>query len=88
MSKFFHYDHESGKVVEGRAPVRETMAAWPMQPCVASGVNASQGEELRKFFSGHGESVVVVDGDPVYESPSQRKKLLKLRGFVDRSSYC
>ena len=64
-------------------------SGWPIE-CLASGVNVSQADELRKFFREHGCSDVRVsaDGNPVYESASQRKRALKARGLVDRNSYC
>ncbi len=87
MSRFFHYDEKSGGVIEGHAPVARKSAKWPMDPCCASGVNPDQTGELRAFFEKHGETVDIVDGDPVYESPGQRKRLLKLRGIVDKASF-
>jgi hypothetical protein len=67
---------------------RRSCGGWPME-CYASGVHASQAGELREFFRQRGENVEVTkDGDPVYTSASQRKRLLKLRGFVDKSAYC
>lgn len=62
---------------------------WPIE-CIASGVNASQAGELRKFFREHGCSDVQVsrDGNPIYENASQRKRALKARGFYDRNSFC
>lgn len=63
-------------------------AGWPMEPCVGSGVNAAQAGELREFFKKHGENVQITnDGDPIYENAAQRKRLLKLRGLHDRSSF-
>ncbi|MFA5766843.1 MAG: hypothetical protein WC919_02890 [Candidatus Paceibacterota bacterium] len=57
--------------------------------CVASGVNPEQAQELRDFYAMHGESVEVTnEGDPVYTSMRQRRRLLKLRGFHDRSAFC
>jgi hypothetical protein len=67
---------------------RPSRKGWPIE-CVASGVNASQAGELREFFQKHGENVEVSrDGNPIYTSAGQRKRLLKLRGFHDRSSFC
>jgi hypothetical protein len=61
---------------------------WPIE-CFASGVHANQAGELREFFRRHGESIhVTSDGNPVYTSPAQRKRALKLRGMCDRSSFC
>jgi hypothetical protein len=60
---------------------------WPMT-CVASGVHASQAGELRDCLARAGvPTEVTKDGDPVYRSAIHRKKALKARGFVDRSSY-
>ena len=88
MSRFFHYDSELKRVVEGRAPVSKKLPVWPMSPCYASGVNPQQAGELREFFVKHGENVdVTSQGDPIYTSPGQRKRLLKLRGLVDKSSF-
>lgn len=67
---------------------RNAGSGWPMV-CCASGVNAAQAGELRDFFSRNGcPTEVTAGGDPVYRSAEHRKKALKLRGFVDRSSYC
>lgn len=61
---------------------------WPMEPCFASGVSATQAPELRKFFADHGcKTEVTNDGDPIYTSPGHRKKALKLRGMYDKSGY-
>lgn len=61
---------------------------WPEIECIASGVNAAQAGELREHFRKNGMNIEVTnDGNPVYTSPSQRRKALKLRGFVDKSSY-
>jgi len=63
-------------------------AAWPMAPCVGSGVNASQAQELRDFYKKHGLNVRVTnDGDPIYDDPKQRKRALKVRGLHDNNSY-
>ncbi len=89
MGRFFHYDAVTGCVREGHKPVENTTSrVWKPIECCASGVHASQAGELREFFRKHGESVeVTADGNPVYESASQRKRLLKLRGLHDRNSY-
>jgi hypothetical protein len=82
---------ESGQVAcrdfGAELPSRRS-CAWNPIECVASGVNAEQAGELRDFFRKHNESVEVTsDGNPVYTSAGQRKRLLKLRGFHDRNSY-
>lgn len=62
--------------------------SWPMEPCVASGVHASQAGELRDHYKKHGLNVQVnSDGDPIYESAAQRKKALKCRGMHDKASF-
>jgi hypothetical protein len=61
---------------------------WPMKPCFASGVNASQAGELRKFLSDRGcKTEVTGDGDPIYTSPAHQKRALKLRGMHNKASY-
>jgi len=60
---------------------------WPIT-CFASGVNAAQAPELREHYRKHGVNVEVTsDGDPVYKNAQQRRKALKCRNMVDRSSY-
>jgi hypothetical protein len=89
MSKFFHYDKSTGQVVEGRAPLEERTGDWPALECCASGVHASQAQELRDFFRSRGESIEVSnDGNPVYTSPGQRRRCLKMRGMYDRNDFC
>lgn len=88
MSRFYHYDHKTGKVVEGRAPVEERTGDWPALTCFASGVHASQAQELRDYLRERGcPTEVTENGDPVYTSPAHRKKALKLRGMYDRDSF-
>lgn len=71
------------------APRKACGDAWPMQPCVGSGVNANQAGELRKFFKDNGcETEVTKDGDPIYRDSQHRKRALRLRKMHDRSSYC
>ena len=60
---------------------------WPLV-CVASGVNASQAQELREEFKRVGvPTEVTADGDPVYTSPEHRRRALRARGFFDRGAY-
>jgi len=62
-------------------------AGWPFA-CFASGVNASQAGELRTLLANKGvPTEVTSDGDPVYRDPAHRRKALKVRGYVDKSSY-
>jgi hypothetical protein len=59
-----------------------------MEPCFASGVNAVQAPELRKFLADRGcATEVTSEGDPIYRSAGHRKKALKLRGMYDKASY-
>lgn len=60
---------------------------WPMT-CVASGVNASQAGELKEFLASKGVPTEVTrGGDPIYRDANHRRKALKARGLVDKSSY-
>jgi hypothetical protein len=60
---------------------------WPMT-CFASGVNANQAGELRALLARKGvPTEVTPDGDPVYRDAAHRRRALKARGFVDKSSY-
>lgn len=87
MSRFFRYDSSSDCVVECEGHLSQHSAAkWPLE-CVASGVAPQQASELREFFQRRGESVEVTQrGNPIYTSPGQRKRLLKLRGLHDLDS--
>lgn len=63
-------------------------AGWPIT-CYASGVHASQAQELRDYYKSHGcPTEVTNNGDPIYTSSSHQKKALKCRGLVNKSSYC
>lgn len=60
---------------------------WPIE-CIASGVNAADANELRAFLSRAGvPTEVTPDGNPLYRDLRHQRKALKVRGFVDRSSY-
>ncbi len=74
------YRAESVKVPASRG--------WPLE-CFASGVQPSQRGELRKFYDSHGCSDVQIsrDGNPIYESATQRKRALRVRGMNDRNSF-
>jgi hypothetical protein len=66
---------------------RPAGSGWPLE-CISSGVNAEQAGELRNFYSANGcPTEVTRDGNPIYRDANHRKRALKLRGFVDRSSY-
>ena len=70
---------------QGGAP-RSTGSGWPMAPCFASGVNAAQAPELRKFLADRGcPTEVTSDGDPVYRSPAHQKKALGLRNLHNKA---
>jgi hypothetical protein len=61
---------------------------WPMKPCYASGVNASQAGELRKHLADRGcPTVVTSEGDPIYTSPGHRTKALRIRGMHDNKGF-
>jgi len=86
MDYHAYYDKTLGRMVEGRPPRRDHVSRFPYE-CWVSGVHASQAQELRDFFAKHGEHPEVTsDGNPIYESRRQRKRLLKLRGMCDRGS--
>jgi len=64
-----------------------TAANWPME-CVASGVHVLQSDELREHFRKSGVPTEVSrDGNPIYRNAQHRRRALKSRGMVDRSSY-
>lgn len=59
-----------------------------MEPCCASGVHASQAQELREHLADRGcPTEVTTDGDPIYTSAAHRKKALKCRGMFDKASF-
>ncbi len=60
---------------------------WP-QRCCASGVHVDDGPELAKHLRDRGCPTEVVGGDPVYTSAAHKRKALKIRGFVDKNSFC
>jgi len=73
----FAAEHKAGPPTKG----------WPMT-CYASGVNAEQAGELRRYLADHGvPTVVTPDGDPIYRDARHRKRALKCRGIVDRASF-
>ena len=79
----------SGYVKGSKTPVKRGHGKWPMEPCTASGVQPDQAQELRDLYKKNNLNIEVTpSGDPIYESAKQRKKALKLRGFVDKASYC
>lgn len=60
---------------------------WPMT-CFTSGVHASQAQELSDHLARAGvPTEVTKDGDPVYRDAKHRRRALKARGFVDKSSF-
>lgn len=69
------------------SPVVPTSRGWPLE-CIASGVHADDAQKLRDEFNRLGvPTEVSQDGNPIYRSPEHRRRALKARGFVDRSSY-
>jgi hypothetical protein len=81
-------DDDTEMFLNGQDPVeRHSVQTWPRE-CFISGVHSSQAQELRDFFASKGEKVEVTpDGNPVYTSRKHRKRLLALRGMVDRGAY-
>lgn len=76
-----------GFVVTGKCG-RSGRGTWPMPPCVASGVHASQAQELRDHLAGSGcPTEVTPGGDPIYTSAAHRKRALKARGLHDKNSF-
>lgn len=60
---------------------------WPLT-CFASGVHPSQAGQLRDFLDSAGvPTEVTPQGDPVYRDAVHRRRALKARGMVDKSSY-
>lgn len=60
---------------------------WPIE-CYASGVHASQAQDLRDHFKKHSvDCDVTPNGDPVYRNHQHRKKALACRGIHDRASF-
>lgn len=74
--------------VKSGSSIQPPSGPWPMSPCFASGVGASQAQELRDHFSKHGvKTEVTSDGDPIYTSAAHRKRALKCREMHDANSY-
>ncbi len=70
------------------SPVHSTGAGWPIV-CIGSGVNANQAQELRDELKRCGVPTEVTGGgNPVYRDASHRRRALKARGLIDKSSYC
>ncbi len=73
---------------EHRTPVRRAGAGWPMPPCYASGVHASQAGELREFLRKSGVPTEVNrNGDPIYRNVSHQRAALKVRGMHNNADY-
>lgn len=69
-------------------PVIPRRKYWPMPPCVASGVHASQAGELREYLRKSGVPTEVTEGgDPIYTSATHQKKALKVRSMNLRNSF-
>jgi len=66
---------------------RSGTAGWPIE-CIASGVNANQAPELRKFFrDAKINCEVSSDGNPVYTDATHQAKCLKARHLHHRNSF-
>ena len=64
-----------------------TSKGWPIE-CYASGVHPEQADSLREEFQKAGVPTEVSrDGNPIYRDARHRRKALKARGLIDRSSY-
>lgn len=86
----FQAEGATGQMIGTDNPTRIAKSPgrpWPMT-CVASGVHASQAQELRDHLAGCGVATEInSEGDPVYTSAAHRRKALKARGFHDRASF-
>jgi len=81
-------EHVRGFVVGSKAPVKRGHGRWPMEPCIASGVQPSQAGELCDYLKERGvPTEISKDGDPIYTSAAHRRKALKVRGIHDRNSF-
>ena len=81
-------DYKSERVSGNVKRRSERSRGWPLT-CVGSGVNANQADELRKHLADRGcPTEISPDGDPIYTSAAHRRKALKIRGFIDKASYC
>jgi hypothetical protein len=74
-------------IVKGTDNPVKRKRAWPMEPCVASGVHEDDGPKLAALLKKHGCPTEVVGGDPIYTSAAHQKKALKIRGFRNRKSF-
>ena len=65
----------------------ETSTGWPMEPCVSSGVDPSQAQELRDHLKKHGvPTEVTPQGDPIYRTPTHQKRALACRGMHNKAA--
>jgi hypothetical protein len=66
---------------------RAVDGGWPIE-CVASGVHASQAQELRDYFKKHNcPTEVTNDGDPVYRNASHQRRAMKVRHLHLNNSF-
>ena len=78
----------SSQYASVRGSSNRVKRTYPMT-CYASGVHADQAQDLRDHLSSHGvPTEVTTDGDPIYTSAAHRRKALKVRGLIDKSSFC
>lgn len=89
VTRDYQAEGVGGVVIGSDNPVKSRpRRSWPMEPCLASGVHASQAQELRDHLTAHGcPTEVTPAGDPIYTSAAHRKKALKIRGMHDRNSF-
>jgi len=71
-----------------KTPIKRGNGTWPMNPCVASGVQPDQAQELRDYLKDRGVPTEVnKDGDPIYTSQKHQDKALKVRGMYNKASF-
>jgi hypothetical protein len=89
------FEHRDGRMVrferdfsaERKSLQTETAPGWPMAPCVSSGVDPSQAQELRDFLKKSGvPTEVTSQGDPIYRTPTHQKRALAARGMHNKAA--
>lgn len=97
IEQFFPIGEAPKRIVVAGSPAHRSFSAenksvpaasgWPIE-CVASGVHADQAGELSNHLREAGvPTEVSADGNPIYRDRNHRRKALKARGMVDRSSF-
>jgi hypothetical protein len=89
MSKFFHYDKKTGKVVEGRARCERHTGDYKEFDCYALGVHPAQISDLRKHLdcSGCRDVEISREGDPRITSESQYRRVRKAMNVHPNNSF-